>query len=1198
MQKTKKWLACLLAIMLALTALPVGVLAADGFSYTDSGSTRTYTGGSGESISVSASDGIDNVVFAVEDSLTVTGQLSMSNISGDFQSGMVSAGSVSAARNGGLLTVSGGKVTTAGAVSLTQGASMTVSNGSLSAKTIDAQGGDLTVSGGEVIVTGNISLSNESSINVSGGTLKSNGDISFMDGYVTISGGIVEANSLKGSSNGSNTSTSISITGGIVKISEEISSSATGWGVSNGTVTVNGDAVVFANSIKQQSNSDSTAQDVTSFDKGVVFIGTSGQVYSDVSLPEGVVIPEGYTLTIPGGSTLTIPEGVTLTNNGEITGAGNLVILGDVKGSGSQTVTGAVTKKSQAAAAPVWDIANTTDGKIVLSATVAGQKYLLTDTGSTPDTESYTWTDGTGDSLTFDKLPNGDDLSADSTYYVWTYTPGNDYYADSAVQYVQVETAPSAPAASAVTINYQDETISFDSGTLEVNTSENFDGTSIASNGSITDYIKETDQTIYVRVKETSGSAASAETTVTIPARREAPAAVEGGYKLSGVTEEMQYSADGINWTDITGTEVTGFAAGNYQVRYKAADNAFASKAVSVEILADTTAPTGTITVEKNKWMEFINTITFGIFCKDKYDVTIEAADEQTGIKSIEYYVTDTAMTEETLAALADDKWQTYQEGGFSITDDGKYIIYARITDNSSNANIKYISTNGMILDSQTPTKPTVSGYTSGVWTNQNVTLTVSGSTALSGIANYEYSADNGTSWNTMTATRQTEAGSTAPANVEEAQLTISGAADTEYLIRAVSNTKEYSENVSITVRIETTAPVIEGIVNNGTYCPDQNFTVSDAHLKEVTINGVPAQDENGVYTLTTEGECVIAAEDEAGNSVNCTVTIGHVWDTVSYKWSEDGKSCTAKRTCTKDSTHTDEAEGTVTDRVSTYPTCTEKGITTYTAAFTVDWAQTQTAALADISAKGHDYVHHDAVSAACEQSGLKEHYTCKNCDLIFDENKEETRLEDLTVGATGHTFSAEWQTDAEKHWHECSCGAKTEESNHTFEWKIDKAAEIGAAGEKHEECAECGYAKAAVEIPALKAPEYPPVIDDTNGGKVTVIPENPQAGDTVTITAEPEDGKEVDKVVVTDENGREIPVTDNGDGSYTFVQPDSEVTVKVTFKAEETKPSTEEKSPQTGDGSVIMLWLALMAASGSVVLAVNGYNRKKKKAE
>ena len=70
-------------------------------------------------------------------------------------------------------------------------------------------------------------------------------------------------------------------------------------------------------------------------------------------------------------------------------------------------------------------------------------------------------------------------------------------------------------------------------------------------------------------------------------------------------------------------------------------------------------------------------------------------------------------------------------------------------------------------------------------------------------------------------------------------------------------------------------------------------------------------------------------------------------------------------------------------------------------------------------------------------------------------------------VDAHTHTYGTEWKSDADKHWHECSCGAKSEEAAHTLKWVVDKAATATEKGSKHEECEFCGYKRAAVEIPA-----------------------------------------------------------------------------------------------------------------------------------
>ena len=67
-------------------------------------------------------------------------------------------------------------------------------------------------------------------------------------------------------------------------------------------------------------------------------------------------------------------------------------------------------------------------------------------------------------------------------------------------------------------------------------------------------------------------------------------------------------------------------------------------------------------------------------------------------------------------------------------------------------------------------------------------------------------------------------------------------------------------------------------------------------------------------------------------------------------------------------------------------------------------------------------------------------------------------------------------------------------------------------------------------------------------GGNVTVAAdtETARAGDTVTLTVTPDEGYELYKITVTDKNGTEIPVSDIGDGRYTFVMPDSAAEVDV----------------------------------------------------
>lgn len=76
--------------------------------------------------------------------------------------------------------------------------------------------------------------------------------------------------------------------------------------------------------------------------------------------------------------------------------------------------------------------------------------------------------------------------------------------------------------------------------------------------------------------------------------------------------------------------------------------------------------------------------------------------------------------------------------------------------------------------------------------------------------------------------------------------------------------------------------------------------------------------------------------------------------------------------------------------------------------------------------------------------------------------------------------------------------------------------------------------------------------VNKVTGGKITVTPGRADKGDTVTITAKPNDGYELDTLVVTDKNGNTVKLANKGNGKYTFTMPGSQITIKATFKAAE----------------------------------------------
>lgn len=79
--------------------------------------------------------------------------------------------------------------------------------------------------------------------------------------------------------------------------------------------------------------------------------------------------------------------------------------------------------------------------------------------------------------------------------------------------------------------------------------------------------------------------------------------------------------------------------------------------------------------------------------------------------------------------------------------------------------------------------------------------------------------------------------------------------------------------------------------------------------------------------------------------------------------------------------------------------------------------------------------------------------------------------------------------------------------------------------------------------------PTYEPEIEvPGGGGAVTIDPMYPVEGDKVTITPVPDEGMTVDEVTVVDRDGEPINLVDNGDGTWTYVQPADQVTITVTF--------------------------------------------------
>ena len=129
----------------------------------------------------------------------------------------------------------------------------------------------------------------------------------------------------------------------------------------------------------------------------------------------------------------------------------------------------------------------------------------------------------------------------------------------------------------------------------------------------------------------------------------------------------------------------------------------------------DIEKPTGEIIIGTNKWREFLNTLTFGLFFKDAQEVTINAADNS-GTVFVSYLVTDRDLSEEELKSLV---FSGYEEP-FHIDPNGKYIVYAMLVDES--LNITYLRSDRITLDN---VRPVISGVEDGKIYCEAQTVTV-----------------------------------------------------------------------------------------------------------------------------------------------------------------------------------------------------------------------------------------------------------------------------------------------------------------------------------------------------------------------------------------------------------------------------------------------------------------------------------------
>ncbi|MBM6678264.1 LPXTG cell wall anchor domain-containing protein [Faecalicoccus pleomorphus] len=171
---------------------------------------------------------------------------------------------------------------------------------------------------------------------------------------------------------------------------------------------------------------------------------------------------------------------------------------------------------------------------------------------------------------------------------------------------------------------------------------------------------------------------------------------------------------------------------------------------------------------------------------------------------------------------------------------------------------------------------------------------------------------------------------------------------------------------------------------------------------------------EAGVTTYTATVEFNGKTYTDTKDVADIPAT-GHSYGKPVWSWSEDGKTCTVTFTCEKDENHKESPKVTVTSAEKTPGTCTEKGVTTYTA--TVEFngkTYTDTKDLTDIPAIGHKLTKTEVKTPTSTDTGNIEYWYCEVCDKYFSDEKaeHEITLEDTIIAKLPQLISGanqEW---------------------------------------------------------------------------------------------------------------------------------------------------------------------------------------------
>lgn len=338
---------------------------------------------------------------------------------------------------------------------------------------------------------------------------------------------------------------------------------------------------------------------------------------------------------------------------------------------------------------------------------------------------------------------------------------------------------------------------------------------------------------------------------------------------------------------------------------------------------------------------------------------------------------------------------------------------------------------------------------------------------------------------------------------------------------------------------------------------------------KDLEASGHAWEEE---FTVDQEATCT----EEGSKSIHCKKcdavkdstsipATGHSYGKPKWNWNGDGKTVAVTFICQNDSSHVETKTAEVTSAVNKPATCTQAGITTYTATVSFEGnVYTDTKDVANMEALGHDWEEKYTVDkeATCTEEGSKSVH-CKNCDEMKD---------NMVLPATGHKYvhgvcAICEANDPNYKEHEIADGNgsswnKRDENGLSVQTPgvIGKITDVILSGK-----------------PLVEGADYV-VNDGTVILKPNVLKELKEGNHTLTIYGEK---GYVETQIKIEQNA--TPVPQNPGNTAKPEKPDDK------------DPNQETGSPKTGDYANLALWFGLLFASIGSASVTYFYKKKKR---